>query len=158
MRFRLIGVAVATLVLEACGSQCGVQPASSTSADRWCNRTNEPHYAYVVVQHMSGVRVVTCVNFTPSFIDGVTALSRADIEFQAQRVGAATVVCQIDREPASTGDCGGQALGRWVTFVASDGVWRQQGVDLSKVRLYNAQAIGWRYIAAWATPSPPNHL
>lgn len=158
MRFRLVGVVVATLVLAACGSQCSAQPASTAGSPRWCTRTNEPHYAYVVVQHMSGVRMETCVNFTATFVDGVTALDRAGIEFQTQRVGAATVACQIDREPANTGGCSGQALGRWITFVAAGGDWRQAGTDLAQIRLYNAQAIGWRYIAAGAAPSPPPHL
>ena len=158
MRFRLVGVVAATLVLAACGSQCGAQPAPTAAAYRWCNRTNEPHYAYVVVQHMSGVRMETCVNFAPSFIDGVTALDRTGIEFQTRRIGTATVVCQIDLEPASVGDCGGQGLGRWDTYVESAGDWRQTGADLTRVRLYNGQAIGWRYIAAGAAPSPPNQL
>lgn len=100
----------------------------------------------------------TCVNFTPSFINGVDALSRSGIEFETQPVGTGTVVCQIDREPANTGDCGAQLRGGWHTYMTSGGSWRQVGTDLTAIRLYDAQAIAWRYVPTGFAPSPPPHL
>jgi hypothetical protein len=104
---------------------------------------------------MSGAWFESCIGFNPVFIDGQTIMDRSGIEYQAQPVASGRVVCQIDLEPARIGDCADQTWPRWVAFVEVDGRWTQVGSDYGGVRLYDRQAIGWRFAMTSAAGPPP---
>jgi hypothetical protein len=130
LRNRLVGAALSTLVLSACGASSAGHPQSTAAAAHVvCPDTTALHHAYVVVQHMSGAWFESRIGFNPAFIDGQTIMDRSGIEYQAQPVASGRVVCQIDLEPSRIGDCTDQTWPRWMAFVEVDGRWTQVGSD-----------------------------
>lgn len=129
------------LLVTACGPQ-----SQSTSA----------HHAYVVVQHLNGSWLDRRVDFTGSEIDGVSAMNRSGLEFEAQSVSSGKVVCQVDNEPTTFTTCFPQNKPYWALFVASGGRWSSASSGVSDVRLHDGEAIGWHYVPAGdPSPSPP---
>lgn len=138
MRRTLCGV-WGVLLLAACGSQ---QPAA--------------HHAYVVVQHLSGASFERRVDFTGSELDGMSAMDRSKIEYQAQSVASGKVVCQVDNEPANVTTCFPPNKPYWALFVATGGKWSSAAGGVSDVRLHDGDALGWHYVQAGDTsPKPP---
>ncbi len=156
MRNRLAGAALAMLVLAACGGQSAGHPAPTAAAARAaCPDMQAVHHAYVVVQHLSGTWFQSCIGFDPAFIDGQTILDRSGIEYLAEAAGSSKLVCQMDLEPAHVTACGGPAWPRWVAYVEVAGKWSPIGTDYSAVRLYDRQAIGWRFARTALVGPPP---
>lgn len=138
MRRTLCGV-WGVLLLAACGSQ---PPAT--------------HHAYVVVQHLSGASFERRVDFSSSELDGVTAMDRSKIEYQAQSITSGKVVCQVDNEPASVTTCFPMHEPYWALFVATGGKWSMAPRGLSDVQLHDGDAIGWHYVNPLdPSPAPP---
>ena len=127
-------------LLTACGS-----PPSTTA-----------NHAYVVVQHLNGKWFDRRIDFSGSEIDGVAAMDRSGLEYQAQSVSAGKVVCQVDNEPTTFATCFPQNKPYWALFVATSGRWSNAPSGLSDVRLHNGEAIGWHYVQAGdPSPAPP---
>lgn len=140
MRRGLFCGVAGTLLLVACSAQPGTQA----------------HHAYVVVQHLSGSWFDRRVDFTGNEIDGVAAMDRSGLEYQAQSVSTGKVVCQVDHEPASFATCFPQNKPYWALFVATGGKWSSATGGLSDVRLHDHEAIGWHYVQAGdPSPAPP---
>jgi hypothetical protein len=155
MRNRLIGVVLATLVMTACGTPSCAQPKSSATHIT-CTDQTAPHHAYVIVEHTSGALLQACVGFDDAYIGGETAMQRSGIQYRAETVGTARVVCQIDLEPADATGCAGRSQPRWVAFESSSGRWLQAGSSFVFLRIYDSEVIGWRYVPADViTPAPP---
>lgn len=153
MRSHLAGGGIVLLFLVACGSQ----PTSSpVAANARCADGGAPHHAYVVVQHMLGAWMESCVGFTSSSIDGQTLMDRSGIEYRATRVGSSKVMCQLDREPAQVSPCAPQDMPYWALFVGSGAGWSSATGGFTDVTLHNGDALGWHYVnAADPTPAPP---
>lgn len=155
MRNRLIGAVLATLVMTACGSPSAAPPKSRATYAT-CTDAKASHHAYVVVEHMSGAWLQACVGFDEAYIGGETAMQRSGIEYLAETLGTARVVCQIDMEPASATGCAGRSQPHWVAFQGSGGRWLQAGSSFVLLRIHDSEVIGWRYVPADViTPAPP---
>lgn len=142
MRRDLVCGASGLLMLAACG---GSQPAAATN-----------HHVYVVVQHLSGSSLERRVDFTSDQIDGIAAMDRSGVQYQAQSVTSGKVVCQVDNEPKTFTTCFPQNQPYWALFVATAGKWSSAASGLSDVKLRDGQAIGWHYVPAGdASPAPP---
>lgn len=116
----------------------------------------QAHHAYVVVQHLNGSWFDRRVDFTSDAIDGVTAMDRSGLEYQAQSVSSGKVVCQVDNEPTSFATCFPQNKPYWALFVATSGKWSSASSGISQVRLHDREAIGWHYVQAGdPSPAPP---
>ena len=140
MRRSLFCGVAGTLLLAACSAQ----PSTQT------------HHAYVVVQHLNGSWFDRRVDFTGSEIDGVAAMDRSRIEYQAQSVSSGKVVCQVDNEPTTFATCFPQNQPYWALFVAIGGRWSSAPSGISAVRLHDREAIGWHYVRAGdPSPAPP---
>lgn len=125
-------------------SACSAQPST------------QAHHAYVVVQHLNGSSFDRRIDFTGSEIDGVAAMDRSGLEYQAQSVTTGKVVCQVDNEPASFTSCFPQNKPYWALFVAVRGKWSSAAGGLSEVKLHDGEAIGWHYVQAGdPSPAPP---
>jgi hypothetical protein len=114
------------------------------------------HRAYVVVQHLSGSWLERHVDFTTSDIDGVAAMDRSGVQYQAQSVTSGKVVCQVDNEPQSFTSCFPQNKPYWALFVATGGKWSSASGGVSDVKLHDGEAMGWRYVRSDdSSPAPP---
>ena len=140
MRRALVCGVSGLLLLGSCSSQ----PAASS------------HHAYVVVQHLSGSSLERRVDFTAGEIDGVAAMDRSGLEYQAQSVSTGKVVCQVDNEPAAFATCFPQNKPYWALFITNGGRWTSAPGGLSDVKLRDGEAIGWHYVPADdPAPAPP---
>jgi hypothetical protein len=118
--------------------------------------STQVHHAYVVVQHLNGSWFERHIDFTSADIDGVAAMDRSGLEYQAQSVSTGKVVCQVDNEPSSFTLCFPQNKPYWALFVAAGGKWSSAQGGLSEVKLHDGQAIGWHYVPAGdPSPAPP---
>jgi hypothetical protein len=141
MRRALICGASGLVLLAACGP---AQPAAAT------------HHAYVVVQHLSGASLEKRIDFTGDEIDGIAAMDRSGVEYQAQSVTSGKVVCQVDNEPKTFATCFPQNQPYWALFVATGRKWSSASGSVSDVKLHDGDAIGWHYVPAGnAAPAPP---
>lgn len=155
MRNRFIGAVLTTLVMTACGLPSAAQPKSAATHIT-CTDASAKHHAYVVVQHMSGTWLQACVGFDGAYIAGEAAMQRSGIEYRAETLGTARVVCQIDLEPANASGCAGRNHPRWVAFQGSGGHWLQAGSSFVYLLMRDSEVIGWRYVPADViTPAPP---
>src|SRR5690348_8645506 len=153
MRRQLAFCGTVLLLAAACGAPPSTSSVASTIQ---CSDAGAPHHAYVVVQHLLGAWMESCVGFTSPTVDGQTLMDRSGIEYQSQPVGSGKVVCQVDREPAHFDQCFPQGRPYWALFVGSRSGWSSASGGYTEVVLSDGEALGWHYVAADdAHPAPP---
>jgi hypothetical protein len=145
-------IAIASLI-SSCG---GSQPAANPSPTSSCKNASAPHHAYIVVEHLSGSTVQTCVGFSTSTIDGKSLMDQSGIEYQAQTFSFGSAVCQVDSEPAQFTQCFPQNMPYWALFIESNGTWTTAQNGYTQAVLNDKDALGWHYVqSADPSPAPP---
>lgn len=145
-------IAIASLI-SSCG---GSQPAANPSPTSSCKNASAPHHAYIVVEHLSGSTVQTCVGFSTSTIDGKSLMDQSGIEYQAQTFSFGSAVCQVDSEPAQFTQCFPQNMPYWALFIESHGTWTTAQNGYTQAVLNDKDALGWHYVqSADPSPAPP---
>ncbi len=157
MRRTTVSAVIGSLLLIACGPGPAASSTPTAAASRInCVDVAAANHAYVVVQHMSGTWIERCIGFAPDFIDGQTIMDRSGIQYQTQPAGATSLMCQVDLEPRHPTGCVNPGQPHWALFVELGGHWSLSHTGFSDVRLFNKQALGWRFVRAGdAAPSPP---
>ena len=154
MRRHVVSAVFGTLLLVACGGQstCGGHQATSKPADSSgaCGHSQATHHAYVVVEHMSGASMQAVVAFASDSVSGKDLMDCSGVSYTLAHGGTATVVCQIDREPANPTSCAVPGQPHWALFIFSSGHWSQPGIGFAGVRLHDGEAMGWHYVPAAA--------
>lgn len=152
----LAPIAIGAVTLVTLISACGGSPsAGSASPASTCVNASAAHRAYVVVQHSSGNTVQKCIGFAGDTIDGQALMDQSGITFQTQTFSFGKAVCQIDNEPITFDKCFATSGPNWSLFVESTGLWSVGQTSYTQVTLHDKDALGWRYIAYEASPSPP---
>jgi hypothetical protein len=138
----------------ACSGGAGGAGVTPTPAGSACSAGR--HRAYVVVEHRDRRTLQRCVGFDAEQIDGEALMQRSGIQYQVQQFSFGKGVCQIDNEPAQFSECFPKNAPNWSLFVATGG-----GQYTAATKSYDATTVndggtlGWRYLAADATPEPP---
>ena len=140
-------------VIVACGSS---SPTATTSPTPTCVNASATHHAYVVVQHLSGASVQSCVGFAGDTINGKALMDQSGIPYQTQTFSFGLGVCAVDKEPQTFTECFPKGQPYWDLFLESGGTWTVAQVGFDQLNLKDHEALGWRYVpAADASPSPP---
>lgn len=154
MRRHLVSAVCGTLLLVACGAQstCGGHQATGKLAGSSgaCGHSQAAHHAFLVVEHMSGASMQAMVTFASDSVSGKELMDCSGVSYRLAHSGTATVVCQIDREPANSTACALHGQPHWALFVFSSGHWSQPGIGFAGVRLHDREAMGWHYVPAAA--------
>lgn len=90
------------------------------------------------------------VAFASDFVSGKTLMDCSGVSYTLAHSGTATVVCQIDREPANSTSCSVPGQPHWALFIFSSGHWSQPGIGFAGVQLHDREAMGWHYVPAAA--------
>jgi hypothetical protein len=145
-------LALAIGAVNACGGSPATSSASPASS---CINASAAHHAYVVVQHSSGTSFQRCVGFAGDTIDAQSLMDQSGITFQTETFSFGKAVCSIDKEPKSYDKCFATTGPNWSLFVETNGSWVVAQTGYTAVNLHDKDALGWRYIAYEASPSPP---
>ena len=152
MRINFVAGMLLALFVAACGSL----PASKSTQAISCVNSTDPHHAYVVVEHLSGVSFQRCVGFNGGTIDGQSLMDQSGVEYQAHKLSSGKVVCQVDNEPSQVTQCFPPNQPYWVLFLEIKGVWVGATTGITDVILHDGEALGWHYVsAADKSPGPP---
>ena len=140
-------------LLAACGAPI---PTSTKSSHVACAGASNPHRAYVVVEHMSGATLQSCVGFGGDFIGGQILMDRSGIQYEAHFISSGKVVCQVDYEPRQLSQCVQANQPYWALFIESGGKWIGAPGDFTDAQLHDNETLGWHYVGAMdPLPAPP---
>ena len=152
-----ISPASAILAFVLAAAACGTSsPSASGSPTPACVNASATHHAYVVVQHLSGKSLQTCVGFSGDTIGGQALMDQSGILFQTQTYSFGKAACAIDHEPAQFSQCLPQNQPYWALFVETNSTWATAQTAYDAVNLHDKDALGWHYVQqSDANPSPP---
>lgn len=89
-------------------------------------------------------------------IDGQTLMDQSGVQYQAHPLSTGKAVCQVDNEPQEFSQCFPPKQPYWALFVETGGKWASAGGGFTDLKLHDAEALGWHYVAATdPAPAPP---
>lgn len=150
-----LSVAGALVMLSAAGAVGGGAPSAPG-----CAVAAGVHHAALVVEHLDGAVITSCVSFTSDRITGDQLLQLSHVEYATDDYGSmGKAVCQIDHEPATyPPGCWTSSSPYWAMYVSRGGSgWSVSNLGISSQTFGDGDAEGFRYESQSSreAPAPP---